>query len=211
MALTRCVASEKYSLKEWEYFVKLRPPTPTMQHFFLSFLFGFSVLLSVGGCGKPKDRGAGDPSLRLQPQVQSSANGIAFPADVEQWRLLSVSYRTDKHSPRAILGNSIAIEAAGAGQTNPWPKGASLAKLVWKEKVAQGWDAALVPGGFVHLELMVKDADRFSETGGWGYARWVGEGREPHSRDPKADRSCLGCHTIAKGNDFVFTEPYTKR
>jgi invasion protein IalB len=47
-----------------------------------------------------------------QPKVPPSPNGIAFPADYRDWRVISISHRTDHHSMRAILGNDIAIEAA---------------------------------------------------------------------------------------------------
>jgi len=49
--------------------------------------------------------------------------------------MIAPSYRTDKKHIRAILGNDIAVQAARRGQTNPWPDGAVLAELVWKEKI----------------------------------------------------------------------------
>ena len=57
-------------------------------------------------------------------------NGIELPKDYKDWRLIAPSYRSDHGSVRAILGNDIAIEAARAGKTNPWPDGAILAKIV---------------------------------------------------------------------------------
>ncbi len=47
--------------------------------------------------------------------------------------MIAVSHRADNNSLRIILGNDRAIVAARAGQTNPWPDGAALGKLVFKD------------------------------------------------------------------------------
>jgi len=59
-----------------------------------------------------------------------------------------------------ILGNDKAMEAALAGQTNPWPDGAILGKLVWKEDRHPKWPAAIIPGDLSHIEFMIKDQAR---------------------------------------------------
>jgi hypothetical protein len=77
--------------------------------------------------------------------------------DYKNWRLLSVSHRTDKQTLRAILGNDTAIESARAGKLNPWAEGSILAKVKWKESTHKNWAAAIVPGEFEAAEAMVKD------------------------------------------------------
>jgi len=101
-----------------------------------------------------------------QNHSKAVANGITIPDGYQQWQLISSSYREDNKSLRVILGNDKAMEAALAGQTNPWPDGAILGKLVWKEDRHPKWPAAIIPGDLSHIEFMIKDQARYPETGG---------------------------------------------
>ena len=134
-------------------------------------------------------------------------NGIALPQGYKDWKLISVSERTDNKTLRAILGNDIAIQAARAGKTNPWPDGAILGKLVWKNATHANWPTATVPGAFVHAEFMHKDSAKYAATGGWGYARWLGAEQKPYGKDASFAQECVGCHTPVKDNDWVYTHP----
>jgi len=139
--------------------------------------------------------------------VAPAPNGIAYPADYKDWSVVSSSHRVDNNTLRVILGNDTAVAAARSGQTNPWPDGAILAKIVWKETTLESWDKAIVPGAFVHVEFMEKDAEKYAQTGGWGFARWKGAGLEPYGEDASYVFECFGCHTPVKDNDYVFTHP----
>lgn len=139
--------------------------------------------------------------------VEPSPNGITLPEGYRDWRVIASSHRTDHHSLRVILGNDVAVEAARRRQTNPWPDGAILAKLVWKETTDPHWAAAIVPGEFVHAEFMIKDTQRFAQSDGWGYARWLGTEQRPYGADANLAQECIGCHTPVKDRDWVFTTP----
>ena len=60
-----------------------------------------------------------------------------------------------------------------------------------------------------HAEFMVKDAGKYPATGGWGYARWLGEEYTPYGDNPDFVQECAGCHAPMKKNDYVFTRPAT--
>jgi len=139
--------------------------------------------------------------------VEQAPNGLTLPEGYKDWQVVASSHRTDNNSLRVILGNPVAIKAARSGNTNPWPDGSILGKLVWKDRQDDNWAAATVPGKFVHAEFMYKDAKRFAETGGWGWARWVGKQQQPYGKDASFSQECFGCHTPVKGRDFVFTTP----
>lgn len=146
-----------------------------------------------------------DHHLEMTPPA---IGDIAFPKEYKDWRVINVSHRLDHHTLRAIVGNDKAVQAARKGQTNPWPEGAVIGKILWKEKSDEKWDKAIVGRDFVHAEFMIKDSDRYKEMGGWGYARWVGDKLKPYGKDyQSAARECHACHTIVKDNDFVFTHP----
>lgn len=142
------------------------------------------------------------------PDVPPSPNGIEFPADYADWRVISVSHRTDHKSMRVILGNDVAVKAAREGHTNPWPDGSALGKVVWKETEEADWKAAIAPDKFIHAEFMFKDAEKWSDNGtGWGWARWVGTDQKPYGKDEHVAQECIACHTPVKGKDWVYTRP----
>jgi hypothetical protein len=139
--------------------------------------------------------------------VPAAPNGINLPEGYKNWRVLAVSHRGDNNTLRAILGNDAAVKAARERRTNPWPDGAILAKLVWKDATHEHWPTATVPGAFVHAEFMVKDSVRYTATGGWGFARWLGMEQKPYGKDEAFAEECFGCHTPMRDNDYVFTAP----
>ncbi len=140
--------------------------------------------------------------------VPAAPNGIEFPSDYPNWRVISLSHRTDNHSMRAILGNDVAIQAAREGQTNPWPDGSVLAKVVWKEVAEEFWPTAIAPDEFVHAEFMFRDTEKYAANGtGWGWARWVGKDQKPYGKDADFSQECITCHTPVKDRNWVFTTP----
>jgi len=147
------------------------------------------------------------PSLFAGNSVQLSPNGIALPEGYKNWKVISISHRVDNKTMRTILGNDIAVNAARAGKTNPWPKGSILGKLVWKQKAKESWSAAIAPDKFVHAEFMFKDSVKYKSTGGWGYARWKGLDQKPFGKDKNFAQECVECHKPVKDNDWVFTTP----
>ncbi len=132
------------------------------------------------------------------------SHGIGYPSGWQNWSTIATSHRTDNGTMRVILGNDVAIAAARSGQINPWPDGAILGKVVWKTTELANWKAATVPSTFVHVEFMFKDREKYPETSGWGWARWVGIEQEPFNEGADV---CRACHTPVQQRDWVFTDP----
>jgi hypothetical protein len=72
-----------------------------------------------------------------------------------------------------------------------------------------------VPGTLHDVDFMVKDSKRFADSGGWGWAAFEYEaasrrftpGTTANSPPQGNDAKCgLGCHTIVKARDYVFTD-----
>jgi len=137
-------------------------------------------------------------------QIPAPSHGIAYPVGWQSWSTIAVSHRTDNHTLRVVLGNNLAVKAARTGDIHPWPDGAVLCKIVWKDTELANWKAATAPGKFVHAEFMFKDSKKYSKTYGWGWARWVGLEQKPFN---KGTRICTSCHTPVKNRDWVFTDP----
>ena len=151
-------------------------------------------------------------------------NGLAFSEfrGYEDWQTIAVSQTEASKVLRVILGNPAMINAFREGipgNGKPFPDGATMAKIVWKQKelTTPPFSASTpdtVPDTLEDVEFMVKDSKRFADSGGWGWGVFE---YDPASRTfrpgtladkpPQAnDAKCgLACHTIVKGNDFVFT------
>lgn len=137
--------------------------------------------------------------------VNPAPNGITLPEAYKDWRIISQSHRTDNNTVRIILGNDIAVQAARSDNIRPWPKGSILAKLVWKQKTEEFWPTAIAPDKFVHAEFMIKDSEIYKDTGGWGFARWLGMEQTPYGKDKDFAQECYTCHIPVKDRDYVFT------
>jgi hypothetical protein len=121
-----------------------------------------------------------------------------------------------------IMANPLMIDAYKAGipgNGQPFPDGSKMAKVHWIPKKLETFSTATVPGALHDVDFMVKDSQRFAESGGWGWGAFnynAASGKfspattadmPPQGNDAKCG---LGCHTIVKGRDYVFTE-YAKR
>jgi len=136
-----------------------------------------------------------------------SPNRIPYEEDWREWRLIAVTDRGDNRQFRMILGNDVAVKAAREGNVHPWPDGAKFAKIAWWQQ--QRADGLVVPGAFFQIEMMIKDAQRFRDSDGWGWARWRGVDLKPYGKDATFVQECTGCHLPMRGNDYVYTQPFS--
>jgi hypothetical protein len=145
--------------------------------------------------------------------------GLAFAEfkGYESWETISVSHNGPLLA--VILGNPTMINAYKAGfpaNGKVFPDGSKMAKIHWVPKVKETAPGQpQVPDVQRDVDFMVKDSRRFADSGGWGYAvfkydsasgNFVPAG-EQAGDSANANHKCgLACHTIVKGNDYVFTE-----
>ena len=145
--------------------------------------------------------------------------GLAFSEfrGFEKWEMISVSHNGPVLA--GILGNPAMINAYKAGipgNGKPFPDGAKMAKIHWMPKKNDAQPGGpLQPDTLANVDFMVKDSKRFSDSGGWGYAVFVYDAATktfapggldampPQGNDAKCGAAC---HTVAKANDFVFSE-----
>ncbi len=95
----------------------------------------------------------------------------------------------------------------------------AVAKIHWNPKQLETLPTATVPASLHDVDFMVKDSKRFADSGGWGWAAFKYDAASdtftpatPADQPPQgSDAKCgLGCHTIVKTRDYVFTD-YGKR
>jgi hypothetical protein len=137
--------------------------------------------------------------------VKKAPNGIAYIPGYRSWRVMSTSDRFDNGTMRIIFANDIAVKAIQEHQTKVWPDGTVFAKTAWKETVNP--DGSISSGAFYQVEFMIKDAKKYANTGGWGWARWRGDNLKPYGATATFTTECMTCHKPVKFNDLVFTKP----
>ena len=139
----------------------------------------------------------------------------------ETWQVVSVSHPAagegmgDNETLNVIVANPAMIDAYASGTPGTgrrFPDGARAAKIQYiPKKSAEAPFDVSIPDRLKDVAFMVKDAKRFPDIGGWGYALF--------NYDPASDRftpdgtgtKCgAACHAAAKTKDYVFTA-YGKR
>jgi len=134
----------------------------------------------------------------------------------QNWPLISISYRQDLRELHIILGNTTALEDFLHGVPDngyPFTDGAILVRLVYTARAHQAFPRYLAPGMLKGLDYMVKDAQRFKATRGWGYASFTyDEKRKTFKPSSTAlpPEKCIKCHQLVQKRDYIFT-PYTSR
>ena len=164
-------------------------------------------------------------SLALAQQDKYSLRvpgGLAFSEfrGYEAWQVVSISQ--DGPLMATILANPVMIDAYAAGipdNGRPFPDGSKMAKIHWTPKKMETFPAATVPGTLQDVDFMVKESNRFRDSGGWGWAVFkydtasgtFAPGTTADQPPQENDAKCgFVCHTIVKTRDYVFTE-YGKR
>jgi hypothetical protein len=147
--------------------------------------------------------------------------GLAFSEfrGYEDWQTVSISHSDTLGLLALILANPVMIDAYRAGipgNGQPFPDGAKMAKVHWNPiKSATAPGPTTVPGTQHDVDFMVKDSNRFPDSGGWGYAFFKYDATTDTftpatlaDRPPQANDAKCGfvCHSIVRTRDYVFTE-----
>ena len=153
-------------------------------------------------------------TLTLAAQDRSTVkvpNGLAF-ADFkgyDAWQTIAPSQTPEEI--KGILGNAVMIKALKdgiPGNGKPVPDGAMMTKIDWlKESNSVSPYPVEVPKALKSVSFMLKDAKRFADSGGWGYAQFTYNAKSDTFTPVGTGYACgYVCHTRVKANDYVFTK-----
>jgi hypothetical protein len=98
-----------------------------------------------------------------------------------------------------IYANPPAIEGYRRGA---FPDGAVIAFDLLE---AEQNDGAITEGPRKVLGVMVRDRDRFADTGGWGFEGFAGGDPARRAVGADAKEACFRCHTSQADRDYVFS------
>ena len=142
-------------------------------------------------------------------------NGLAFSEfrGYEGWQAVAVSQSGDLIE--VILANPVMIDAYRSGvpgNGRNFPDGSKMAKIHWNaKKSAEAPAPTTVPDTLHDIDFMVRDSQRFPNSGRWGYAQFNYDAASNTFTPNGSGADCgFACHTIVAAKDYVFTA-YGKR
>jgi hypothetical protein len=142
-------------------------------------------------------------------------NGLAFSEfrGYEGWQAVAVSQSGDLIE--VILANPVMIDAYRSGvpgNGRNFPDGSKMAKIHWNaKKSAEAPAPTTVPDTLHDIDFMVRDSQRFPDSGRWGYAQFnYNAASDTFTPDGSGADCGFACHTIVAAKDYVFTA-YGKR
>jgi hypothetical protein len=141
----------------------------------------------------------------------SAVDDVPFPNGFRDWFVVN-SMIVTKDSPMSaqiggmhiIYVNAKGLTTLKAGGPFPYPDGSVFADDVHEFSVKDG---SYVEGNKKAVTVMIKDTQKYSTNGGWGFQVWAGgDPSKPLVPDAAhATQACFVCHTPQKAQDFTFS------
>jgi hypothetical protein len=141
----------------------------------------------------------------------SADDGVPFPTGFRDWFFVNSMTATKDSSlfnqmagMHMIYVNAKGRQALKAGGPVPHPDGTVFADDVHDFSVR---DSANIEGAKQAVTVMIKDAKKYTTTGGWGFQVWAGgDPSKPLVPDvAHSVQACFVCHTQRKAQDYTFS------
>jgi hypothetical protein len=134
------------------------------------------------------------------------AEGVAYPAAYREWihvkSGLVTSAQPALQSERGLHHIYANSKATAGYRSGEFPDGSII---VYELLETQGEDGIMTEGSRRRLDVMVKDATRYANTGGWGFQRFIGSTKSVGALNEAGQSTCFECHSSAKVHGFVFS------
>jgi len=141
------------------------------------------------------------------PQRAAPDSTVPYPNGYRNW----VHVATTLVGPQSpfFAGNGgihhiYANEKAVKGyETGTFPDGSIVVFDLLDTKEVNG---ATSEGPRKRIDVMLKDAQRFPSTGGWGFERFLGDSETDPALTAEQKATCFSCHERRKAQDYVFSK-----
>lgn len=125
----------------------------------------------------------------------------------KKWKLVTVRFRKDTDEMRWTFANDLAWKTLESGSIQ-YPNGAIFSKIGIRTSPDSQFQSSAVPQGARRYQFMIRDTEKFKNTGGWGYVIFDVNGKT-FSEDPKiVEQSCYACHKLVDNRGQVFSQPF---
>jgi hypothetical protein len=126
---------------------------------------------------------------------------VPFPADYRTWAVTR-SFVAGPESPAPGFHHYYANARAVEGFTTG--KFADGAVIVDERLAVELRGGGSFEGRRISVSVMMKDSQRYAETGGWGFDMAAGDG-QTLGASAETRAACHTCHSKQKERDFVFS------
>jgi hypothetical protein len=137
--------------------------------------------------------------------AQQDTSQIPFPEGYRSWFHHHTTVNLSGHEPEGNVGiqHVYADPAAVEGlKTGKFADGATF--VVDRFQYSEVENKSLAQGDRKVVAVMVRDAQRYPETGGWGFQAF--KGGDPNQRVVKdGGKACFTCHIPHADNNYLFT------
>jgi cytochrome P460 len=131
---------------------------------------------------------------------------VPYPSSYREWTHVK-SALIDPKSPTAgryggihhIYANQKAMEGYRTGK---FADGSVIVFDLFETRESAGVTAE---GARKFIDVMMKDSQRYAETGGWGYEEFAGDNKLDSALTTQARTGCYNCHARQKSRDYVFS------
>jgi Cytochrome P460 len=138
----------------------------------------------------------------------ADSQGVTVPDGFRNWFAVNSMIVTKDSAMFSQIGgmhivyvNAKGLPTLKAGGPYPYPDGTIFADDVHDFTVKDG---VYAEGPKKAVTVMIKDAKKYAETGGWGFQVFAGgDPAKPLVTDTKT--ACFVCHTPQKAQDFTFS------
>jgi hypothetical protein len=130
---------------------------------------------------------------------------IPFPEGYRNWFHHHSTLNTTGHQPEGNIGmqhvyaNAAALEGLKTGK---FPNGAAF--VVDRFKYVEAENHSLTQGDRKVVAVMMRDVQRYAETGGWGFQAFKG-GDPAQKAVTDGGKACFTCHAPLADSYYLFT------
>ena len=153
------------------------------------------------GIEPPPDAAASELSIKHEKRLGQ----VAYPHGYRNWTHIKSMVLHSGHpleNPfkgiHHIYGNDPAVVGARTGKFEDG------SVLIFDLLEYRTQDNASTEGGRILVGVMVKDGERYPETGGWGFEGFKGDSQTERLVED-GGQACFGCHASQKDHDYVFS------
>lgn len=141
------------------------------------------------------------------PQRAAPDSTVPYPNGYRKWVHVGTTL-VGPQSPFFVSNGGIhhiyANEKALKGyETGTFPDGAIVVFDLLDTKELNG---ATIEGPRKRIDVMLKDGQRFSSTGGWGFERFLADSETDPALTAEQKANCFSCHEKRKAQDYVFSQ-----
>jgi hypothetical protein len=145
-------------------------------------------------------------SIALSLGALHAADSVQYPDNFRRWVHVGTgvilpggTMPESEQGMHHVFANPKAVDGYASGDF------ADGSIIVYELREAQQKNGVIFEGDRRRVDVMIKDANLYKDTGGWRFERFFSNDQTQDAVHD-AGASCFACHTNAKTHGFVFTQ-----